>query len=162
MGLNPYKTDKNPNHPGVMGLPLNAGVQPANQDVMPSKVDSLGTGTFPPESQGQVGRSQPAGLSAQTQYGLASPGVIPGESTLSGPLTHPLPTEAEGDNPLGLAPKAVTRESMIEEKQQRLRNQLDQLEERKSGSSDQNVNTDENLVSEEEVIDGEEDDDEGV
>lgn len=140
--MNPYKTEKNPNHPGVMGLPFAAGAQPANQDVMPARVDSLGTGTFPPESQGQVGRSQPTGLSAHTQYGLASPGQIPGESTLAGPLTHPLPTEAEGDAPLGLAPKEVTRESLLEDKEARLQSQIEQIQAARSAQPAEQENQD--------------------
>jgi hypothetical protein len=97
-----------------------------NQDQMPGRIDWTGTGTFPPQAQGVIGVAQPTGLSATTQYGLGTPGVVPGESPLGGPATHPLPTEAE-EGAIGLAPQHQTRESLLEAKAERLQSQLDEV-----------------------------------
>lgn len=131
---NPYSSGGNPNHPGVTGGPYGKAWSAPNQDVMPSKIDPTGTGTFPPEAQGIVGRAQPAGLSAHKQYGLAAPGVVPGESPLAGPMVHPLPSEAE-EGAIGKAPEPQTQESLLEAKEERVQAQLDQIREQRSAAS---------------------------
>ena len=134
--MNPYKADGNPNHPGVAGRAFHEGAVPMDNSVLPGKIDSTGTGTFPPEAQGNVGRAQPTGLSASTQYGLASPGQILGESSLAGPATHPLPNEAE-DGAIGLAPKPVNKESLEATRRENLEAELQRLNESQAASAGQ-------------------------
>jgi hypothetical protein len=96
----PYDAGGNPDHPGVQGKPYD----PANP-LTGGKVDVPGTGTYPPHLQGKVGQAQPAGLSSSTNYGEASPGIVPGASGVTGPVTHPLPDSAEGEEAAGLSPQ---------------------------------------------------------
>lgn len=51
--------------------------------------DATGTGTFPSDQQGTINRSQPAGLSAQTQYGEPTAKEVQGEKNVATPVTGP-------------------------------------------------------------------------
>lgn len=57
--------------------------------------DATGTGTFPPNQQGTVNRSQPAGLSAQTQYGEPTAKEVQGEKPVATPITGPEMKESD-------------------------------------------------------------------
>jgi hypothetical protein len=86
--VDPYNTGGDPSHPGVSGQSV-GGVGPkASPEVAPGqKVDNPGTGTFPPEQQGNVNQAQPAGLASDVQYGQDAPGDA--YKDVADPQTHP-------------------------------------------------------------------------
>lgn len=88
----PYKASGQPGHPGVQGKPFGPSdpvSEKSSPETLPGNVDPTGTGTFPPEEQGNVGRAQPAGLSAATEYGVGTADQGVGGHHVANPVTHP-------------------------------------------------------------------------